>query len=165
MGRVYEYSVSSGIAKAEQAEDQAHYRLRHLATGRLVIDQDINYNGVQLKTLGLSPHIIARNLDKLSDKQCEPAKKDLESFDTDLNLTVENFTEGTPQTYRELDLRSRFSIVSTSPSLDMRIRANSCVQIQHVATEMYLSYESKSTFKKDKALKNNVGVSGFNEED
>ena len=47
----------------------------------------------------------------------------------------------------------------------MRIRANSCVQIQHVATEMYLSYESKSTFKKDKALKNNVGVSGFNEED
>ena len=30
---------------------------------------------------------------------------------------------------------------------------------------MYMSYESKSTFKKDKALKNNVGVSGFNEED
>lgn len=68
--------------------EQAQYRLRHLATGRLVIDQDINYNGVQLKTLGLSPHIIARNLEKLSDRHVELAKKDLEQFDTDLNLTV-----------------------------------------------------------------------------
>lgn len=30
---------------------------------------------------------------------------------------------------------------------------------------MYLSYESKSTFKKDKVVKNNLGGTGFNEED
>jgi hypothetical protein len=32
-----------------------------------------------------------------------------------------------PQTYKELDERSRFRIVSTSPNLDTRITTNSCV--------------------------------------
>jgi hypothetical protein len=30
--------------------------------------------------------------------------------------------------------------------LDTRIKSNSCVQIQHVASERYLSYETKTTF-------------------
>ena len=45
-----------------------------------------------------------------------------------------------PKTYADIDKRSRFRIISTSPSLDPRIKTNSCVQIQHVASEMYLSY-------------------------
>jgi hypothetical protein len=94
-----------------------------------VVDQDITYNGIKLKTLGLSPHIVARNLDKLSDKSLEHCKDDFNVFDTPNNFTVENYTDGTPVNYEDLDLRSRFSIVSTSPSLDSRIRSNSCVQI------------------------------------
>ena len=62
------------------------------------------------------------------------------------NYKVVDWAEGSPQTYAELDRRSRFRIISTSPSLDARIKANSCVQIQHVASERYLSYETKTTF-------------------
>jgi hypothetical protein len=50
-------------------------------------------------------------------------------------------------TYKLLDKKSRFRIISTSPSLDDRIKANSCVQIQHVESEMFLSYDTKAIFK------------------
>ena len=49
--------------------------------------------------------------------------------------------------YKMLDKKSRFRIISTSPCLDDRIKANSCVQIQHVESEMFLSYDSKAIFK------------------
>lgn len=46
----------------------------------------------------------------------------------------------------ELDQRSRFRIISTNPSLDPRIKSFSCVQLEHVASEMYLAYETRSMF-------------------
>lgn len=49
--------------------------------------------------------------------------------------------------YKMLDKKSRFRIISTSPCLDDRIKANSCVQIQHVQSEMFLSYDTKAIFK------------------
>jgi len=56
--------------------------------------------------------------------------------------------DGKPgNTYKSLDKKSRFRIISTSPSLDDRIKANSCVQIQHVESEMFLSYDTKAIFK------------------
>ena len=59
---------------------------------------------------------------------------------------VEDYAASSPQDYAEMDRRSRFSIISTSPSLDPRIKVQSCVQIQHCACEMYLSYQSMTTF-------------------
>lgn len=60
-----------------------------------------------------------------------------------LNDDGSGCSPGSPEA---LDQRSRFRIISTSPSLDTRIKQNSCVQIQHVATEMYLSYETSTSF-------------------
>ena len=58
------------------------------------------------------------------------------------NYELVDKTEKSPQNYQELDLRSRFRLISTSPSLDNRIKQNSCIQIQHVKSEMYLSYQT-----------------------
>jgi hypothetical protein len=73
MGKVFRYSQSGGITSKPQSNsanssDEIHYRLRHINTGRLVIDQEILYNGIKLRTLGLSPHLLAKNLRDLSDK-------------------------------------------------------------------------------------------------
>jgi hypothetical protein len=54
-----------------------HYRLRHLNTGRLVIDQEIDINGIKIRTLGLAPHLVAKNLPNLSDKLVESVGIDL----------------------------------------------------------------------------------------
>ena len=51
--------------------DDVQYRLRHLNTGRLVIDQEIFYDGIRMRTLGLAPHLQASNLEKLSEKQVD----------------------------------------------------------------------------------------------
>ena len=53
------YSTQGGIQKNTDASkvEEIHYRLRHLNTGRLVINQEISFNGISLLTLGLSPHI------------------------------------------------------------------------------------------------------------
>ena len=37
--------------------------------------------------------------------------------------------DGKLEYYKDLDKKSRFRIISTSPCLDDRIKANSCVQI------------------------------------
>ena len=46
-------------------------------TGRLVVDQSINVNGVKMRTLGLGPHLIMKNLGKISDKPCESIASEL----------------------------------------------------------------------------------------
>jgi len=61
-GKVFRYSSvldqdDKEVNNVTPSDDDIDYRLRHLNTGRLVIDQEICYNGVQIKTLGLSPHI------------------------------------------------------------------------------------------------------------
>jgi hypothetical protein len=57
-----------------------------------------------------------------------------------------------PKTYNELDQRSLLRIISTSPSLDNRIKINSCVQIQHVMTDMFLSYKLTASFQASHVL-------------
>ena len=52
-------------------EKENFYRLRHLNTGRLVIDQEINYNGTNIITLGLSPHCEIQNLERYSEKNID----------------------------------------------------------------------------------------------
>ena len=100
-------------------------------------------NGIKMRTLGLAPHLVAKNLHNLSDKLVESVAIDLKELSNPDNYVVEKDVEGYPKNYEELDRRSRFRIITTSPSLDTRIKSNSCVQIQHVNSEMYLSYERK----------------------
>lgn len=47
------------------------YRLRHLNTGWLVIDQEIEVEGVKMRTLGLGPHVRIKNLSFFSEKTVE----------------------------------------------------------------------------------------------
>jgi len=82
----------------------------------------------------------------LSDKQVEVVQNELKEMDYPNSFGLEQVAPGSPKDYEDLDRRSRFRIISTSPSLDPRIKASSCVQIQHVATEMYLSYETMTSF-------------------
>lgn len=117
------------------------YRLRHLNTGRLVIDQDIVLGGCKIKTLGLSPHLSIKDVHRLSEKPLAGHEKLLAEIDSDpKNFEIAESGNSAPIDLVELDQRSRFKITSTSPSLDQRIKQNSCVQIMHVATEMYLSF-------------------------
>ena len=109
----------------------------------MVIDQELDMNGIKMRTLGLAPHLVAKNLHNLSDKLVESVAIDLKELSNPDNYVVEKDVEGYPKNYEELDRRSRFRIITTSPSLDTRIKSNSCVQIQHVNSEMYLSYERK----------------------
>ena len=46
-------------------------------TGRLVVDQSLDVNGVKMKSLGLGPHIIMKNLGKISDKSCDSVAAEL----------------------------------------------------------------------------------------
>jgi hypothetical protein len=82
-----------------------------------------------MRTLGLSPHLVAKNLAQLSEKQVESVQQDLKDLDVATNYKVIDWAEGSPDNYADLDRRSRFRIISTSPSLDTRIKSNSCVQI------------------------------------
>ena len=134
VGRVYSYSLQGGITSNKQLyqqvaspSDEVQYRLRHLNTGRLVVDQEINYNGIKMRTLGLAPHLVAKNLASLSDKQVDSVQSDLKALDESDNYAVENYADGSPQDSADVDRRSRFRIISTSPSLDTRIKSNSCV--------------------------------------
>jgi hypothetical protein len=133
IGRVFSYSQNSNATKQPNGQpsqgDEVHYRLRHLNTGRLVIDQEIDINGITMRTLGLAPHLVAKNLHNLSDKLVESVGIDLKELGNPNNYIVEKDVDGFPKNYEELDKRSRFRIITTSPSLDTRIKSNSCVQI------------------------------------
>jgi len=100
-GRVFTYSVKGGISNKESTTEayanEVQYRLRHLNTGRLVIDQEIAYNGFQIRTLGLSPHLCVRNLALLSDKQVESVEAELRELNNSSdNMILEAVAEGTP---------------------------------------------------------------------
>ena len=84
-----------------------------------------------MSTLGLSPHLIAKNIGNLSEKHVEMpgTKVEIDQFDATENYMLESISERSPANYTDLDKRSRFRIISTSPSLDQRIKSNSCVQI------------------------------------
>lgn len=146
-GKVYSYSKKNSIESGQPGakSEEIMYRLRHLNTGRLVIDQEIVYNGIKIRTLGLAPHLIIEDLSKFSEKSIEAAQQDLEDQDHPSKFKIKDPGVAL-STYAEIDRRSRFRIISTSPSLDTRIKINSCLQIQHVATEMFLSYETTTQF-------------------
>ena len=84
-----------------------------------MIDQDINILGQSVRTLGLSPHIEMDRLGNFSDKpvseellaelQRVDAKGEFKMFDQ----LPEASRLRCPQSYKELDERSRFRIVST----------------------------------------------------
>jgi hypothetical protein len=80
---------------------------------------------MKMRTLGLSPHLIAKNIGNLSEKHVEMpgTKVEIDQFDATENYMLESISEGSPANYTDLD------IISTSPSLDQRIKSNSCVQI------------------------------------
>ena len=59
--------LAAGAIMDENSRE-SQYRLRHLNTGRLVIDKEIVLNGLKMRTLGLAPHLVAKNLANLSEK-------------------------------------------------------------------------------------------------
>lgn len=151
IGQVFKYSklvkendlADSGKTKSTQEQE---YRFRHVNTGRIMVDQEITFDGFKIRTLGLSPHIGIGRLAFFSDKHFELVKHEIEHLDEPENFVMEELLGGTPTSYDELDQRSRFRIISTSPSLDTRIKTNSCVQIQHIQSEMFLSYAQRISF-------------------
>jgi hypothetical protein len=86
-------------------------------------------NGIKMRSLSLAPHLASKNLVDLSDKQVEGVQAGLADMNKYENYDLEDKTAKSPQTYGELDIRSRFRLISTSPSLDDRIRCSSCIQI------------------------------------
>jgi len=65
-------------------------------TGRLIVDQDIDVNGVKMKTLGLGPHLIMKNLGKISDKSCDSVAPDLIQLNDHDNYAVEDYAASSP---------------------------------------------------------------------
>lgn len=102
---------------------------------------------MKMRTLGLGPHVIMKNLANFSEKLIEKLGPEIKEIETLDGYIIEDMqTDMSPKTMEELDIRSRFRIISTNPSLDPRINQFSCVQMQHVTSDMYLAYESKSMF-------------------
>jgi hypothetical protein len=86
-------------------------------------------NGIKMRSLSLAPHLVSKNLVDLSDRLIEGVQAGLADMNKYENYDLEDRTEKSPQTYEELDIRSRFRLISTSPSLDDRIKCSSCIQI------------------------------------
>lgn len=153
-GQVFKYSTAKAenLLPEKSEKNEQHYRLRHLNTGRLIIDQEIEYQGIKIRTIGLSPHLVIKSLvDRFSEKNFDKeglVLKSLDELENFSNFEIENIEncDSTPIDYEDLDRRSRFRIFSTSPSLDTRIVRNSCVQIQHVMTDMYITYKEETVF-------------------
>ena len=99
-----------------------------------------------MRTLGLCPHIVLNNLSSLSERHIDFIKDEMGKIDLDETYEVLKEVDGKKCDYKYIDEWSRFRIISTSPSLDDRIKSNSCVQIQHVKSDMFLSYEKKAMF-------------------
>ena len=75
-----------------------------------------------MRTLGLGPHVIMKNLPNFSEKLIEklgPEMKEIETLDGYIMEDMQ--TSSSPSTMEELDIRSRFRIISTNPSMDPRI--------------------------------------------
>jgi len=85
-GQVFRYSklpLDGGSCNHNVVNKQEdfEYRLRHLNTGRLVIDQEIEYKGKKIRTLGLSDHCCIRDLAYFSDKGFDSLQQEIEMLD------------------------------------------------------------------------------------
>ena len=83
-----------------------------------------------MRTLGLGPHVIMKNLANFSEKLIEKLGSEMKEIETLDGYILEDMqTDSSPQSMEELDIRSRFRIISTNPSMDPRICQFSCVQM------------------------------------
>ena len=113
---------------SEDLEYNHKFRLRHLNTGRLVTVQEITYNGQKITTLGLAPHL---NL----EANPNPGKGQD-------NYRISDKADK----IRDLEENTLFTFLSTNVDNDSRIKNFSCVKIQHVKSQLYLSMKKKALF-------------------
>ena len=100
------------------------FRLRHLNTGRLVVQQEIEYNGNTIRTIGLSEHY-----PEVSKMYINKAGKQT----VHMPLTQEQ-----TEAIKKMESNSIFRLVSTGVDTDNRIRSGTSVQIQHFDTKSFL---------------------------
>ena len=74
-----------------------------------------------MRTLGLAPHLIPNNLSSLSGRPVESVRHLLAALDDPANYLLDKLSITGPKNYEEIDKRSRFRIIQTSPSLDTRV--------------------------------------------
>ena len=91
------------------------FRLRHLNTGRLVVQQEIEYNGNTIRTIGLSEHY-----PEVSKMYINKAGKQT----VHMPLTQEQ-----TEAIKKMESNSIFRLVSTGVDTDNRIRSGTSVQI------------------------------------
>ena len=76
-----------------------------------------------MKTLGLGPHVMMKNLANFSDKHIDKIGHEMKEIETLDGYQIENLpSDALPNDLAEYDRRSRFRIISTNPSLDSRIK-------------------------------------------
>ena len=86
-----------------EKDEEIHYRLRHLNTGRLVIDQEIEINGQTLRTLGLCPHLVLNNLSSYSERHIDFIKDEMGKIDLDETYEVLKEVDGKKCDYKYID--------------------------------------------------------------
>ena len=75
-----------------------------------------------MRTLGLGPHVIIKNLANFSEKLIEKLGPEMKEIEILNGYIIEDMqTDSSPKNMEELDQRSRFRIISTNPSMDPRI--------------------------------------------
>lgn len=74
-----------------------------------------------MRTLGLAPHLIPNSLSSVSGRPVESVKHLLQQLDDPQSYLLDKVSPTGPKNYEEIDKRSRFRILQTSPSLDTRI--------------------------------------------
>ena len=80
------------------------YRLRHLNTGRLVVDQEIEVEGVKMRTLGLGTQVRIKNLSFFSEKTVEQVSQELKELENIEAYYLEVLeTPISPKNLEELD--------------------------------------------------------------
>ena len=79
--------------------------------------------------MGLSPHLVIKDVQKVYSEESLDLIKEkipggLKQIDVD-QIVMDEIMGDSPVNYEDVDRRSRFRIISTSPSLDKRIKKNS----------------------------------------
>jgi hypothetical protein len=74
-----------------------------------------------MRTLGLAPHLVPNCLSSVSGRPVESVKHLLKALDDPRSYLLDKVSPTGPKNYEEIDRRSRFRIIQTSPSLDPRI--------------------------------------------
>lgn len=117
------------IGRTSEDKQYNHkFRLRHLNTGRLVTVQEIMFGNQKVTTLGLAEHLTLV-------ENPNPAR----SGD---NYLIKEERDRVA----ELEENTLFSFISTNVDNDSRVKNFSCVKIQHVKTQLFLSMKKRALF-------------------